>query len=278
MKLLNYILMSLFLIFSVAMAQDKEKKEPVYGWQKSIVGNLNFTQNNFDNWAQGGEDSWSWQIDINGKYINDQPKYNWANSGKISFGQAKVGDIESRKAADEIKLESVYTYKLGVYVNPYVAVTGQTQFVKGYIYTDDAKAEISNFLDPGYFTQSAGLGYEPNKNVKTRLGAALKETITDKYADIYGDGEKSRVEFGAESVTDVNLKLSETILYTSKLELFSSLKAINEVDVSWDNLFSAKVSKYIGVSFNVKLFYDRDITSKRQLKQTLAAGLSYTFL
>jgi hypothetical protein len=274
----KYFFITFILLSNLLFAQEKEEEKPVYGWIKKFVGNLNFTQNSFDNWAQGGEDSWSWQLDLLAKFNKNEEKYDWANSGKFSFGRTKVGDLSSRKAADEIKLESVLTYKVGVYVNPFISLSALTQFTEGFKYEGDQKIKISNILDPGYFTQSAGFGYEPNKVVKTRLGASLKETITDKYADIYANGEKNRVEFGAESVTDVNAILSENILFTSKLELFSKLKRFDEVDVNWDNLFSAKVTKYINVSFNFKLFYDKDITPKRQLKQTLALGLTYNFL
>ena len=265
------------------VAQEAEEKKPEFGWKNEIVGNLNFTQNKFDNWAQGGEDSWSWQLDINAKFENDQEKFNWSNTGKFSFGQTKIGDADSRKAADEIKLESVYTYKMNPYINPYIALTGKTQISKGYQYNDTSSFAISNFLDPGYFTQSAGVGYKPNEIIKTRLGVALKETVADKYR--FADDpetlyhiEKTRIEIGAESVTDLEYKVSENILFKSKLELFSNLEGVNEVDVSWDNLISAKVSEYINVSFNLNLFYDRDISKSRQLKQTLAVGLSYSLL
>ncbi len=264
------------------LAQEPEEKKPEYGWKKEMVGNLNFTQNKFDNWAQGGEDSWSWQLDVNAKFENDQEKYNWSNTGKFSFGQTQIGDADARKAADEIKLESVYTHKMGIHINPYIAVTGKTQISKGYQYTDTSKIAISNLLDPGYFTQSVGIGYKPNEIVKTRFGAALKETIADKYN--FADDpetteiEKTRTEFGAESVTDLEYKVSENIQFKSKLEMFSNLEALNEVDVNWDNLITARVSEYINVSFNLNMFYDRNISKSRQLKQTLAVGLSYSFL
>ncbi|MEJ2542822.1 MAG: DUF3078 domain-containing protein [Calditrichaceae bacterium] len=266
------------LIFSFANGQETEEKKPEYGWKNEGVAGLNFTQNKFDNWSQGGEDSWSWQLDVNTKFVNDQEKFNWSNSIKISYGKTKVGDSGARKAADEIKLESVYTYKLNHYVNPYAAATGLTQFTDGYDYGQDPKVKISGFLDPGYFTQSAGIGYEPNAHIKSRLGAALKETITksDTAAIIYADGEENRVEYGMESVTDISYKFNEILLYTSKLELFSNLNRIDEIDVTWDNLISAKLSKYLTASLNVKLFYDKDISTRRQLKQTLAVGLSYT--
>jgi hypothetical protein len=284
-KLTNFsiVIILIFTFVSISFSQETEKTQPEYGWKKELIGNLNFTQNNFDNWSQGGENSWSWQLDINVKFVNDQEKYNWSNSGKCSFGKTKIGDVEARKAADEIKLESVYTYKFGVYVNPYIAATGKTQFTKGYIYDNNFKKAVSNFMDPAYFTESIGVGYAPNDKIKSRLGAALKETITSDFP--YADDptttdkiEKTKVEIGAESTTDINLKLSETILFTSKLELFSNLERVDEIDVNWDNLFSAKISKYISVSLNVCLFYDKDISKKRQLKETLAVGLSYSFL
>ncbi len=273
------VLILLLFIFAVsAIAQDAKDKKPVYGWKNEAVGTLNFTQNQFDNWAKGGENAWSWQMNLNGKFVYDQEKYNWATTGKISYGKTKVGDADAKKAADEIKLESVLTYKMGIYVNPYAAVTGLTQFTGGYDYSTTPATTISAFMDPGYFTQSAGIGINLTKNIKTRLGAALKETVTDKYSAIYAAGETFRTEFGAESVTDAKIQLSEKIIYTSKLELFSNFKGVDEIDVNWDNLFSAKVSDLITVSFNFKLFYDKDISVKRQLKETLAVGLSYSLL
>ncbi|NOZ07470.1 MAG: hypothetical protein GXO91_01180 [FCB group bacterium] len=76
-------------------------------------------------------------------------------------------------------------------------------------------------------------------------------------------------------MTDISLTVLDNILMTSKLELFSNLKKLDQTDVTWDNLFTASVSKYITVSFNIKIFYDRDISRIRQLQQTLAVGLTY---
>ena len=281
-RLLLFGIIGLAVMSRPIAAQDEA---PQYGWKKEMVGNLNFTQTSFSNWTQGGENSWTWQLDINSKFENDREKYNWTTTGKLSYGRTKVAEQESKKSSDEIRLESVFTYKLGVYVNPYVAVTGETQLTESFDFSTSPRTRIANFLDPAYFTESFGLGYEPIKSVKTRLGVALKQTIADKFAASFSDNpntpdkiEKIRSEVGLESVTDISRKLSEKILFTSKLELFSNLKRIDEVDVRWDNIFSAEVSKYIVVSFNVKLFYDRDISIQRQIKQVLAVGLSYTFL
>jgi hypothetical protein len=165
-----------------------------------------------------------------------------------------------------------------------VAASAETQFTTGYEYGEESKTAISTFLDPGYFSQSAGLGYEPAKEFKTRLGFALHETITSDYPVPYADDpdtdeiEKTKVEPGIESITDFSKTLIGNILMTSKLELFYDFGAFDEIDVRWDNIFSAKISKYIDVNFNVELFYDRELSEKRQIKQALAVGLTYTFL
>ena len=265
-------------------AQESSQDSVKYGWTKEMIGGLNLTQTGFDNWSQGGENSMAWQVNLNFKFINDQEKTNWSNTGKFSYGFTKSGKDESKKSIDEIKLESVLTYKLNMYVNPFLAVTGLTQFDTGYKYTDDTKTKVSAFMDPGYIRESIGVGYEPNKIVKTRVGASLKHTITSDYPVPYADDpetddvEKIKTEFGAESVTDVSWPIAEDMQLTSKLELFSTFDAWDRTDVDWDTLLSVKVSKYFNVIFNVKLFYDKDISPKRQLKQSLAMGLTYSFL
>jgi hypothetical protein len=279
------VLVLVILSFTVAIfAQEKPAEAPKYGWQKEMVGAVNLTQTSFDNWAAGGENSLAWQLVLNYKFINDQAKTNWANSGKFGYGTIKSGDLEARKSVDEVKMESVFTYKLGTYINPFISVTGETQFAKGYNYGTEPKIAISKFFDPAYFRESIGFGYQPNQTIKTRLGAALKQTLTSDYPVPYADDpetaeiEKTKNEIGAESVTDFSWKVSANSLLTAKLEMFSTLSAVDEIDVNWDNVFTTKISKYFNVNFNFKLFYDKDISPKRQIKQALAFGLTYSFL
>jgi hypothetical protein len=262
----------------------QEEEAPEYGWKNQVVGSLNLTQAQFDNWSQGGENTLAWQLNLNLSSVLDQEKFNWSTTGKLSYGQAKIGDIEARKSADELRVETVYLYKLGDYVNPYVSGLLQTQITTGYQYIEEERFPVSNFFDPGYITLSVGVGYEPVPYLKTRLGAATKTTITREYAVALTDDpdtdriEKTDTEFGALSVTELRKPLSENILLTSKLDLFSNLESLKQVDVRWDTILSAKISRYVDVSLNVELFYDSNISPKRQLKQLLALGLSYTFL
>ena len=280
MKLRNLMLLVVFGMWG--MLNGEEVTDGV--WEKAIVGGFNMTQTGFDNWVAGGESAFAWQINLDFKFVQDLEKTNWSNSGKLAYGATRVGDADMRKSVDEIKLESVLTYKLGTIINPYAAITGESQFAASYNYTVEPAPQISAFLDPGYFRESFGVGYVVREGINTRLGLALKQTVTTDYPVPYTDDaatlevETLRNEVGAESVTDISFKLSETSMYSSKLELFTAFKGLDETDVNWDNTLTVKINEYINMNVNVKLIYDKDLSVKRQIKQATALGLNYTFI
>ncbi|NOQ98183.1 MAG: DUF3078 domain-containing protein [Calditrichae bacterium] len=288
MRIANFILVIAVIFFiqvSLSWAQEDEKELKI-GWNNKAVGTLNFTQASFDNWAAGGENSWAWIFNLTGNFLRNQEKSKWNNFYKLEYGRGKVGDSEAKKSADEIFLESEYSHFFRPIWAGYIAVNGRTQFAEGFDFTTDPKTLTSKFLNPGYFRQSAGFKFDPSKKFSTRAGLSLKQTVvTDAmFAPLYTDDldtyevEKLRSEIGLESVTVVTYQVKENIIYVSFFDLFSNLKAINEIDVRWDNLLTAEVAKYITVSFNFQLYYDRDISIQRQLKQYLAVGVSYSIL
>lgn len=261
----------LVLLFaSLVLAQEKEK--PKYGWQREMTAGVNLTQTSFDNWAQGGESTFAWQLNYAFKFDNNQEKTNWTNSGKFNYGMTRVGNESAKKSIDDIKLESVLTYKIESKVNPFIGVMGESQAGPGYDYGTTPKVKITNFMDPGYFRESAGFGFKPNEIIATRAGVSLKQTIVQETKIV-----AAKNEVGAVSVTNLDWKISDNSQLTSQLGLFSNLKGFDEIDVNWDNVLTAKVSKYINLNFNVKLLYDKDVSAKRQLKQALAVGFSYSF-
>ena len=186
-------LTSVFCLIAISVfAQQPDTTKVKKPWTHSLAGGLNLTQISFnDNWSQGGENALAYAINLLGKSVNDLAKTNWTTSYKFAFGQTKLGDWGIRKTDDKIDFETTLTYKAGTYINPYIAATLKTQFAKGFQYDVKAKTsqgldtlvtvQVSKFFDPGYLTQSVGLGYQPIPQIKTRLGAALREVITSKF-------------------------------------------------------------------------------------------------
>jgi hypothetical protein len=274
----------LLLVILVGMSTSAQTPaDSISPWTHSLVAGLTATQVSFTNWAQGGENAFSWASTFDGKHTLERELLSWGNTYKFAYGQAEIGSQGIRKTDDKIDVESMLTYKMGVHVNPYFAASLKTQFTKGYLYRAIGDSVVSDIFDPAYFTQSAGLGYQPIPEVKTRLGAALREVITSKYAQYTDDPatsnvERTRIEGGLESVTTVDWKIEENVLLTSKLELFAAIKQIDVVIVRNDNTLSAKVSKYLTVNLNVQLINDRVISPRTQIKQTIAFGFSYVLI
>ncbi len=256
------------------------------GWGRvkiKLIGNFNLTQASFSNWTQGGENMLGWQSGIDGDFTLEKGASEIANKIKLNYGMSKIGDAEARKSVDEINIGSVYTYRAGLFVDPYIAINALTQFTKGYDYSQSTRVAISDFMDPVYFSESVGIGKRYGEILRSRLGFALKQTLTHKYPSYSDDpstpkAEKSRFEAGAQFVTELSLKLTQKILLSSSLVAFSNLKATREIDVTWDTTLSAEVEKYVSVNLGVKVLYDRDLSAKRQVKQGLSIGLTYAFI
>jgi len=277
--------MALFLVVVVYAGILAQDTAPAFGWKASALGKVNLTQSQFDNWSQGGENTLAWQGLLEATASNEQERFLWKNYLKMSYGQNKIGTGPLKKTTDEIVLESILNYKTGRAADIYMAITAKTQFTAGYMYSADAPAvEISNFLDPGYFTQEVGLSWNPSKQFSARVGAAFKETVADRFAFRYSDDpttpsvEKMRVEPGGSASFLFNGNVHPNIFLKSRLDMFANFKGIRNVDVDWDNTFSSQITKFISVDLNIRLFYDRDISPKRQLKQTLGVGITYSFL
>lgn len=267
-----------------AMAQQDTASAPTYGWVHSLVGTLTATQVAFTDWTQGGENSLAWALGGDGKSTNEQEQTSWTNSYKLGFGQTRLGDQGIRKTDDRIDLETMLTYKLGGKVSPYAAATLKTQFAKGYKYdAQGASTAVSQFFDPAFMTQAVGVVYQPITELKTRFGVGLREILTSDFPGYADDPatlevEKTSVRGGLESVTEFAWKLDENVGFSSKLEMFSAFKKLDEVIVRSDNTLSAKVSKYITVLLNLQLLNEKAVSPRTQVKETLAIGLSYSFL
>jgi hypothetical protein len=262
-------------------AQEGDQTGP---WHHSIMGGLALSQVAYRDWAKGGEDTFAWTASLDGKSAHDLTKTNWSNTYKFAYGQTKLGEGDFLKTDDKIDLESVFTYKSGFYVDPYAAATLKTQFFEGFEYDEEGKGtQVSKFFDPAYLTQSAGLGYQPIPQFKTRLGGAVREIITDefnKYADDpeTEEIEKTRFDAGLESVTDVEWNLKENILFKSKLEIFAALTQPRDVAISNDNTLAIKVSKNVSVNLGVLIVKDDTLSEKTQIKEALTVGFSYIFV
>ncbi len=270
-----------FLILAASSAPARQAAAPdttapKFGWKNSLVAGLTLTQVAFTDWAQGGDNALAYTVSADGRSDDSEQTTDWANMYKLAFGQARLGSQSIRKTDDIIDLSSVFTYKIGTYINPYASATLKTQFAKGFKYDSvGIGTEVSKFFDPAYMTQSTGFGYQPIPEVKTRLGVGLREIITQDFNQ-YADGNKTLVNGGLESVTAVEWKMDDNVLFASQLELFSPFKTMDEIVVRGTATLTMKVTKYLTSVASVQVINEKRITPRTQVKETIALGLSYT--
>jgi hypothetical protein len=272
----------LLFIGSVAFAQDPKLILPASAdtsWKHTTIVSANITQIAFTNWVQGGENALAYALFLEGKSAYTKDVIEWVNMYKFGYGQARLGSLGIRKTDDKIILESVLTYKIGTYINPFASASLKTQFAEGVMYDAlGAAIPVSNFFDPAYLIQTAGFGYQPVEEVKTRLGLGLREIVTNTYTTLYTDGKKVQVDAGLESVTEVGWTVMENVILNSKLEVYVPVKQFNQTTIISDNTISAKVNKYLSMNINVFLINDPKIQARTQVKQTFAMGVNFTLI
>ncbi|MEJ2507158.1 MAG: DUF3078 domain-containing protein [Ignavibacteriaceae bacterium] len=281
MKVIHLFILLLFFSTVTTAKSDEEKKDTL--WTPGGVVGLNLSQIAFSNWTQGGDNSLSFTIFSNLKLDYIGMPWKWTNSLKLTYGRSKIGSQGYRTNDNEIYYESVLIHRLGWKVNPYVDATFRTAITKGYNYGSDPAMQIADFFDPAYFTQGLGFAYDEDKGIRQRIGIAFKQTVADKFASLYSDDpetmdeiEKFKFESGLESVTEVEYEFLENMTYDGYLRLFTRFNELDKWDVRWDNIITAKVNDYVNVNFNFLLIYEKDQSLKRQIKEALQLGFTYS--
>lgn len=266
---------------AAVIAQDAPPP-PERGWKHSLVSGVTLTQVSYRNWAQGGENAIAYTLSLDGKSTLDDAPTLWENQYRFAFGQSRLGTQGLKKTDDVIDLASVFTYMLGEKVNPYASATFKSQFAVGYKYNDqNVGTPVSRFFDPAYLTQAVGVRYQPAPEIRTRLGAALREVITDRYT-LYADDpktvevEKTGVHAGLESVTDVEWKIEENVLLTSQLSVFAPFSDMGDPVVLNKTTLNGKVNSYITAILGFEMIYEKIVSPRAQFKESIAIGFSYT--
>lgn len=269
-----------FVLVKLIFAQDTSK---VIITSKANVG-INISQISFTNWAQGGENSFSWTL--LGSYSITTKSENWTtkNSFKFAFGRTKLGSQDFRTNDNEFFIETIISKNIGWAVDPFFSNSIRSPITTGYSYKTKTPERIADFFDPGYVTQTLGFTYDKFKGIKSRLGIALQEVFANhqrKYSDNPDTKDKLeafKLETGIESVTSSEFKIMENINYKGSLRLFSRFEKMKYWDVRWDNLIIAKVNEYVNVNFNFLVVYERKQTLRTQMKEALQLGLIYNLL
>ncbi len=255
------------------------------GWSLDWVSGLNGSQASYDNWSQGGVNTISVTAStvFNAKYRKGQFAYALATNFK--YGKSRLEGEGTRKTDDRIAVNNKFSYifedeRWSAFGN----INFSTQFDKGFDYSTEPPTVISRFFAPAYFTQIAGIAFQPEEYFTAEAGMAMKQTIVndaDLASEYYSfeDGETVRFEPGYALGMNFEKKIVSNVRLISSVETFTNLQRhVDNTDVNFSNELIGKINDYLNMSFQFVMVYDSDYSRELQIKQVLSAGFSYSIL
>jgi hypothetical protein len=238
-------------------------------WKRGGLFALNLAQSSLSNWAAGGDEfalAVNTQLSLFAFYKDE--KHSWDNTFDFNFGYLRTTTLGARKNDDRFDLLSKYGYALNPKLNLAGIFNIRSQFFKGYSYQEGTgqRTFSSTFMAPGYILLGLGFDYKATKLLSVFVSPATARWVIVRDTSLankglYGvtPGKKSNLEFGAFATLNYLKEISRNVSYKGRLDLYSNyLHNPQNVDIYMSNLFSAKISRLIAVTWAVDMIYDDD--------------------
>jgi hypothetical protein len=275
----------------IALAVSSLDLNVIY-WRHWSSFGVNANQASFsDNWNAGGVNSISVGGIINHKSDFTKNNTTFVTELALQYGKIKNKDQSARKSNDRLFWDNKLSLKIAKNWSLFTSLTFETQFDNGFKYDkkkdgSDSLILISNFMAPGYLTESFGVEYKRDKTFSLRIGTgtARQTFILDKRlapTEATGPrfgvapGETFKNDLAFQLTANLDKNLTETINLKSRYNLFANYKKISDPAHRLDATITARVTRLINVTFNGILIYDTTVDAKMQASQTLALGLLY---
>ena len=261
-------------------------------WRHWTTFGINANQASFsDNWNAGGVNSISMGTHINQKSDYTRNTTNFVSELDLKYGIIKNKDQSARKSNDRIFWDNKLSVKISKNWSLFTSLTFESQFDNGFKYEkkkdgsgNDSLILISNFMAPGYLTESFGLEYKRDKTFSLRIGTgtARQTFITDERlvpTEASGPrfglqpGERFKNDLAFQLTANLDKNLSDNFNIKSRYNLFANYKDLGDPAHRLDATLTTRVTRFINVTLNGILIYDSNVDKNIQVSQTLALGL-----
>jgi len=264
-------------------------------WHKTVLFGLNFSQAAFSsNYAAGGISSIALGSNFDYKVEYNKAPLDFTSELNLIYGISKNKGQGSRKTNDRIFWDNKIASQLSKHWFFFGSLTFESQFDKGYNYlnpdgTDagDHPYLISNFMSPGYLTESVGFEYKPTKYFDLRIGTGtarqtfvLDTTIYHNQPTNYGVpiGKRIYNELAFQVVSVFDKDLSKTTHLNARYALFVPYQqALAYTSHRLDVVFTSKVTRLIAFTVNGTILYDKNTSDRVQGTEGIALGVVYKF-
>jgi len=256
-------------------------------WHKAIIFNLNFNQAAFtNNWTGGGVSALALNTNFDFKAEYNKSPLDYTTELNLLYGTSKNKGQGTRKTNDRIFYDNKIATQLSKKWLFFGSLTFESQFDKGFTYQDPLPPLlISQFMSPGYLTESAGVEYKPSKWFDLRLGAAtarqtfvLDTTIYHNQPDNYGVLIHHTLfnQIAFQAVAAVDKDLMPNLHITARYALFIPYQqSLAYVSHRIDATLVAKVNRLIAVTLNGTFLYDKNTAPQAQATEGMGLGIIY---
>ncbi|HWZ03457.1 MAG TPA: DUF3078 domain-containing protein [Mucilaginibacter sp.] len=263
-------------------------------WHKSVIFGLNFSQSAFtSNYSAGGISAIALGSNFDFKAEYNKKPFDYTSETNLVYGISKNNGQGSRKTNDRIFFDNKIATQLSKKWFFFGSLTFESQFSAGYNYSnpDGSVAQnpylISDFMSPGYLTESLGFEYKPVKYFDLRLGTGtarqtfvLDTTIYHNQSGNYGVPIDHKVynELAVQVVAALDKDLSKNIHINARYAIFIPyIQPLAYTSHRLDATLTAKVTRLIAMTVNTTILYDKNTSRSIQGTEGLALGVLYKF-
>ena len=237
MKKVMVLLICLFFGTANLFAQQEGDTEAEFPkWKTTGIISWAYNQTAVsNNWA--GKEAFArvWQARLNLTAERDGQKTNWFTSFKEEYGESDTTD-EHTVSLDVIEFNTIWTYKIYKYLQPYASF---------YVLSQNNK-----FWDPVTYIESVGLNFTVFDNavntLKVRVGGALKQVDDSVNGNVRDEG--------AEGIINYSLLFHQSAKFTSDFRVFETFETGE--DLRWENKLFLKTGPWFTTEFGYTVFYD----------------------
>lgn len=262
-------------------------------WRSWTSFGINANQASFsDNWNGGGVNSISIGgiFDHKSEYVKDDKSF--LSQVVLQYGKVKNKDQSARKSNDRIFWDNKAALKFSKNWSFFASLALETQFDVGYSYTKNELGEEvrsnpkSNFMAPGYITESVGLEFKPDKSFSLRFGTGTaRQTFILDDRLVFADapnfgveaGKRFKNELAFQVVANLDKNVGSNLNLKARYAFFANYEEIEDASHRLDATLTARVSRVVNVSLSTVVWYDKNVVKDVQVSENLALGIMYKF-
>ena len=249
-----------------------------------FTGRLSATQTQFDNWAAGGENTFSALSAIFFKHRYQRERFGLEGRVDAQYGMNYIGG-HAFKNQDVFQLNALVTWKASKYWSWSSDAELRSQFAKGYRSRTD-KTMISNFMAPGTFKLAVGIVYQHSPwtiNISPVGGSATfmwDPELSEQGLNGVPKGNRSKWQVGP-SLRVIYEKSFAKDAIKIRSEAYSFTNIRTAPTMRWETRCDIRATKYLTTTLYNFMQYDKSANTPRpdqlQYQYSIAVGLSYTW-